>query len=288
MTEEASKYVDDHSDIAQNQRLSKILQALSNELAPGPNRLEGAAAGDILAYFQDHPPILYPRVTGMPFVGVAFIELQVEWSPNRGSSGPVAVHDFRPADAEWVVVDTSGRKACIRSSNCNKIEKTIYMHALVEGMPITFPFKSTALGVGKRLSDDADRVRIQIDGETVRVVGAQYRLSSEPERDGSYTWYKPTFIRLGVFGEPGGPSLELARKAKELRFKIKAEEDLKKRERLAAISAPSPTPPLLGVGQPPRGTTTFATGVRWSDPKSTETPTPGTEGAGSDDPIPWR
>jgi len=184
MTTELGKYVDDHSDLAQNLRLSKVLQAASGELAPGPNRLE-AQAGDIVAYFQDHPLIVYPRVAGMPFVGVAFIELEVEWSPNRGSSGPVAVHDFRPSDAEWVVVDTSGRKACIRSSNGNKIEKTIYMHALVEGMPITFPFKSRALRVGKRLSDDADRVRIQIDGETVRVVGAQYRLSSEPERDGS-------------------------------------------------------------------------------------------------------
>jgi hypothetical protein len=284
-------YIDDHSDIAQFQQLSKVLQTGSKELTPGPNRLEGAA-GDILAYFSDHPPILYPRVSGAPFVPVAFVELYVEWPAVRSSSaGPIAVHDFQPADVEWPIVNTSGRKACIRSSNGNKIERTIYMHALIgaEGLQTTFAFRSTALKPAKRFADDADRVRVQIDGEIVRVVGAQCLISSAPEKDGAYTWYQPTFARLGVLGEPNGPTLEIARKAKTLRFQIRAEDDARKRERLAAISAVIPTPPLLGVGQPPRGTTIFTTGVKWSDPKPSESqPAPDAKRVDPNDDIPWQ
>jgi hypothetical protein len=288
MTTDLGKYVDDHSDLTQNLRLSKLLQALSAELAPGPNRLD-AQAGDVLAYFQDNTSKVYSRVPGMPFVGVAFLEMAMEWPPDRGSgAGPVAAHDFVPADAEWVVVDGGGRKACIRASNGNRIEKTVFLHALVEGQPVTFPFRSTALEIGKRLAADADRVRVQVDGETVRVVGAIYRLSSELERKGTQSWYRPTFERLGVLGEPSGPPLELVRRAKTLRFESKLEEERKKKEHLAAIPAPRPTPALISP-DPPRGTASFTTGIasRWSDPKPPEPPAPSANRADPDDPIPW-
>jgi hypothetical protein len=260
-------YNDDHSDLTLKMKLSKIGQPGSAELVPGPNCLD-AQAGDILAYFPDGFWRVFAQVVGMLFIPISFILRYVEWPPSRGSNfGPVDVHFVEPADTEWVVIDASGLKKCIRTSNGNRIEETIFATFLVEGEPVTFGFKSTALKVVRSFQAAADRVRVQIDGELVRVVGAQYLLSSTPERKGPYTWHLPTFKRIGVYGEPNGPSLELVRKAKALRFEARIEED---RQRLAALPAPpAPPPQLIAPGQPPRGSQTVTTG-RWSDPKPTE------------------
>jgi hypothetical protein len=195
-----------------------------------------------------------------------FNERFVEWPARRSQGGaPIMVHDFAPADAEWVIVDASGHRARLRPGG-NKVEKTVYLHALVEGLPITFTFRSTAYAFGVRFGADADRVRVTVDCETVRVGGALYCLSSGPERnDRGETWWGPRIDkRIGVLGEPDGPSLELVRRAKALRFEFKLEEQRRKQERLSAIPVIAPTATLIS---PPRGTTTFTSGVsRWSDP----------------------
>jgi hypothetical protein len=141
-----------------------------------------------------------------------------------------------------------------------------------------------AVDIGKRFAADADRVRVQIDGETVRVVGATYRLSSSLDHRGTDTWYGPRYEKLGLFGQPNGPTIELARTAKALRFEIKAEEDRRKRELAAAIPAVRPTPALISPGAP-----TFTSGVsgRWSDLKSQAPPPPPPPPAPFDDEIPF-
>jgi hypothetical protein len=256
------RYKDNHSDLAQWAKLSKILQAMSGELLAGANRLE-AQPGDLLAYFEDGSFKVFPRVSGMPFIPIYAHECVVEWPPNRDSRAPpVATHDFVPADADWVVIDASGRKACIRSSNGNKIEKTVYMYALVEGRSIVFSFRSTSYQFGRNLANEVDRVIITVDGEDVRSIGAYYNLSSRPEK----TWYAPTCRRDARFGEPNGPPLELMRQARDLRFEIKPRMEGERKERLAALVPPTPK---LIVPPQSAGLASFSSGIaRWSDPKS--------------------
>jgi hypothetical protein len=257
-------YSDDRPDLGPRaMRPSKILQQMSAELQPGPNRLDGAAPGDILVCYADGSQKLFPRVVGVPLLPVVFVEKAMEWPAQRGTGTPPIVHDFVPPAAEWLVVDASGRKACLMP-NGNKIEKTVLCHALVEGLPTTFSFRSTAYQFGVNFGREADRIRVEVENEIVRVCGAFYRLTSELERNQrGEPWYGPRCTRLGVMGEANGPSLDLVRKAKAMRFEFKVEEERSKRERLAAVT---PTPPLIG-NQPPRGTTTYTTGLKWSDPK---------------------
>jgi hypothetical protein len=285
------KYVD-HPDLEQNQRLSRILQDLSAAVRHGPGHIEGAAAGDVLVFFESRDPVVYSRVSGASLVSLMAATAFVEWPAVRGaSSTPIDVHAFAPADMEWIE-GANGRKSCVRSSNRNRIEKTLYLNALVgpEWLGTTFAFSKTSLAPATNFSREADRVRIKVDGETVLSVGAIWRLSSELTRDPRTgdRWYLPTFTCQGVLGEANGPTIELARRAKDLRFKFKQEEDAKKQARIGVVT---PTPPLLGV-DPPRGTTTFTSGIRrWSDPPSVPPEPPASPGAkpeDPDDPIPWQ
>jgi hypothetical protein len=283
------RYRDDKPDLDQRLRLSTILQALSPQLAPGSNWPD-AKAGDILINYEDSEE-LFPRVPGVRFQPIASVEWAVEWLPERGSrSAPVAHHDFVPLDAEWLV-GADGRKAC-RRPNGNRIEKTIYLHMLVGGFKTTLALKSTAYNAGKSFSGAADKVRVEVDGETVRVVGALWQLTSEVERnDRGQTWFGPRFEKLGVLGQPTGPTIEQVRIARDLRFEFKLEAEKRKEER-AALSVLKPTPALT------RGTTTFTSGIEhprsWADPRPAETvdPKPAAQPAKTIDPklnddIPW-
>jgi hypothetical protein len=276
------RYRDDKPDLDQRLRLSVILQALSPQLAPGSNWPD-AKAGDILINYEDSEE-LFPRVPGVTIQPVVSVEKAVEWLPERGSkSAPVAHHDFVPLDAEWLV-GADGRKAC-RRPNGNRIEKTVYLHMLVGGFKTTFAFKSTAYNAGKSFSSASDKVRVTIDNEVVRVVGALWQMTSEVERnDRGQTWFGPRFEKLGVLGQPNGPTLEQVRVARDLRFEFKTEEEKRK----AVLSAPpSPTPALT------RGTTTFTTGIErprsWADPQLATQPKPPVDPKLNDsiDDLPW-
>ena len=268
MTYEAKKFVDDESDLEQPLRLSTLLQALSPAVAQGSDYPE-ARPGDFLLSFEDGSEKLAPRAKGVPFIPVAAAAYAVEWPSDRGSRGaPIAHHDIVPLDARWVE-DSNGRKSC-RRPNGNRIEKTIYVHMVIGGLKTTFAFKSTAYGIAQDFARDADRVRINVDNETVRVAGALWKLTSELERDNAYTWYAPRFEKIGVLGQPNGPSLDLVRVAKAARFEFKVEEAKRKAER-ASLSAVTPTPRLVG-------STTFSSGVErpqtWADPRGSESAGP--------------
>jgi hypothetical protein len=256
-------YRDDTPDLEpRRMRPSRILQALSPELASGD--WPDAKAGDLMFSFEDRSEEHFPRVPGATAQMIAFQTQFVEWEPQRGSkTPPVAVQDFAPLDSQWLKM--GGRKTCLRP-NGNRVERTIYTHMLVNGFQATFAYKSTALDVAERLQRDADKVRVTIDNTLVRVVGAFYQLSSKLDRnDRGETWWAPTFERLGIFGEEGGPSIEQCRVARDIRFEFRLEEEKRKEER-AALSAVKPTPAITS-----RGSTTFSTGVErprsWADPR---------------------
>jgi hypothetical protein len=198
---------------------------------------------------------------------VAAAAFAVEWQADRASrSAPIAHHDVVPLDAQWIE-GSDGRKAC-RRPNGNRIEKTVYIHMLVGGLKTTFAFKSMAYGIAQDFARDADKVRVTVDGEGVRVAGALWKMTSELERKNSYTRFSPCFEKLGVLGQPNGPSIDLVRVAKAARFEFKIEETKRKAER-AALSAVKPTP-ALGRTQ---GSITYSSGIErpqsWADPKPT-------------------
>lgn len=133
---------------------------------------------------------------------------------------PLARHAAKPGDADWVLGPATGRKACLRA-NGNKIEKTIYGHALIDGAPGTFIFRSTAYRVGRDHSSLAFQTKATIDGEEIRVVGAKWRVTSRLESNNLGRWFVPQIDLIGRFGSPSGPTLAEARAAKALRIALK-------------------------------------------------------------------
>ena len=151
-----------------------------------------ARPGDFLLAFEDGSERLVPRALGVIFIPVAAAAFAVEWPADRGArSAPIEHHDVVPLDAQWVE-GSDGRKAC-RRPNGNRIEKTVYIHMLVDGLKATFAFKSMAYGIAQDFARDADKVRVTVDGEVVRVAGALWKMTSELERKNPYTWYSPRF-----------------------------------------------------------------------------------------------
>jgi hypothetical protein len=154
-----------------------------------------------------------------------------------------------PSDANWVLDQATGRKVCLRA-NGNKIEKTIYGHALIDGAPATFVFRSTAYPIGHRLANLAFHANATIDGEEIRVVGAKWRVTSRLESNDRGSWSVPKIDLIGKFGTRDGPTLEEARTAKAMRIALKTG------TQPPVLEAPKTLPPA----QIPRGSTRFTTG----------------------------
>jgi hypothetical protein len=131
-------------------------------------------------------------------------------------------------------------------------ERTIYLHSLVVAVgrpasrldrPIcgTFPFRSRALKIGQNFyRSQLKTLGAVIDTKVVRnMTLGLFEMSSEIARERSYSWMAPKPILVGVFGRPGGPSIELARIAKTLRDSFKQGRAWAS-EPLPAIAAPPP------------------------------------------------
>ena len=110
---------------------------------------------------------------------------------------------------------------------------------------MTFSHRSTGFKIGEAFADELDRVRVTVDDATVRVVGAKYKLFSEltPPNERGERWYALRYTRLGILGEPGGPTIEEIRIARDIRAELRAEEDRQKQE-FAALTQVKPTPAL--------------------------------------------
>jgi hypothetical protein len=151
-----------------------------------------------------------------------------------------------------VLDQATGRRACLRSNN-NKIEKTIYGHALIDGAPATFAFRSTAYPIGRNQANLASCLKVKIDDEDIRVVGAKWRVTSRLESNNLGRWFVPQIDLIGKFGSPNGPTLVEARAAKAFRIALKTGTE-------PPVLAPKTPPPA----QIPRGSTTFTTGTHAS------------------------
>jgi hypothetical protein len=243
-------FVDDAPDLAPvGPRPIKQLQNNSPEVMRGdPAYVPGAEGGDFLVP-RGGEMALYKGTTGIEVIFVGFEECFLEWPAVRGAGngGPLDRHSAMPSDANWVLDQSTGRKACQRASG-NKIEKTIYGHALVAGAPATFVFRSTAYSIGRSHANLAFHAKATIDGEEIRVIGAKWRVRSRLERNDRGSWYVPRIDLVGKFGAPNGPTLAEARVAKTLRIALKTGAEP------LAIDAPKtpqlPPAPLASDGRP--------------------------------------
>jgi hypothetical protein len=245
-----AEFVDDAPDLAPlGPRPIKLLQNNSPEVMRGDSAyVPGAEGGDFLAP-RGEEMALCKGTTGIEVVFVSFEECFLEWPAVRGAGngGPMDRHFAMPSDANWVLDQSTNRKVCLRT-NGNKIEKTIYGHALVDGAPATFVFRSTAYSIGRNHANLTFHAKATIDGEEIRVVGAKWCVTSRLERNDRGSWYVLRIDLIGKFGAPNGPTLAEARAAKALRIALKTGAEP------PAIDAPKtpqlPAAPLAGDGGP--------------------------------------
>jgi hypothetical protein len=242
-------FIDDAPDLApQGPRPIKQLQNNSPEVTRGhPAYVPGAEGGDFLVP-RGEEVVLYKGTPGIEAIFVGFEETFNEWPAVRGAGGggPLDRHPAMPSDARWVLDPATGRKVCLRATG-NKIEKTIYGHALIEGAPATFVFRSTAHSIGRNYANLTFHAKATIDGEEIRVVGAKWRVTSRLESNNLGRWFLPQIEPIGKFGSPNGPTLVEARVAKALRIALKTGAEP------PALEAPKAPPPV----QAPRGSTTL-------------------------------
>jgi hypothetical protein len=238
-------FVDDAPDLAPlGPRPIKQLQNNSPEAMRGdPAYVPGAEGGDFLVP-RGEEIVLYKGTTGLEVIFVSFEEYFLEWPAVRGAGGggPLDRHVAMPGDANWVLDQATGRKVCLRA-NGNKIERTVYGHALIDGAPATFAFRSTSYPIGRNLANLASRLKVKIDDEEIRVVGAKWRVTSRLESNNLGRWFVPQIDLIG-------PTLEEARAAKALRIALKTGTEP------PALETPKAPPPA----QIPRGSATFTTG----------------------------
>jgi hypothetical protein len=216
-------FVDDAPDLAPlGPRPIKQLQNNSPEAMRGdPAYVPGAEGGDFLVP-RGEEIALYKGTTGLEVIFVSFEEYFLEWPAVRGAGGggPLDRHVAMPSDANWVLDQATGRRVCLRA-NGNKIEKTVYGHVLIDGTPGTFVFRSTAYPIGRSHASLTSLLKVKIDDQEIRVVGAKWRVTSRLESNDLGRWFVPQIELIGKFGSPGGPTLAEVRIAKSLRIAMK-------------------------------------------------------------------
>ena len=237
------------------------VQAISKELVAGdpkefiPRAGEHVVAGDFLLPHNGER-ILVKGAVGYDFLVVAGDRAFVEYKPARG--GWVADHLEKPNDATWFERGDSpdGKAGLYRvgvdDQPGNRVEETIYAHMLIlprDGSPpftATHPFHATAVVVGRTLMNRVSRKAP--GGEVANPVLFKWRMTTQLERNGEYTYHKPLATLLGKFGEPNGngPTIEQVRLGAQLRKAFKTGASWE-----APLEPPAPPNPSAQIEQQP-------------------------------------
>ena len=191
------------------------------------------------------------------FLAVGCDNLWVHWAANRGGLLGFLPGSETPPGTDWLkpgvprdgypMVMKEGRYAPDGSA----WERTIYLHSLIVAVgrpairldqPIcgTFAFKGKSCEIGQNFyRSQLKAVEAVVEGQRVHnMTLALFEMSSELVHGrNQYAWMAPKPALIGVFGQPGGPSMELARVAKTLRHSFKQGRGWTS-EPLPAIAAP--------------------------------------------------
>jgi hypothetical protein len=193
------------------------------------------------------------------FLAVGCDDLWVHWAANRGGLLGFSQGSETPPGTEWLKpgVPRDGYPMAMKEGRYapdgSVWERTIYLHSLVVAVgkpavhlaqPIcgTLAFKGKSCEICQNFyRSQLKAVEAVIEGKVVRnMTLGLFEMSSEITRERSYSWMAPKPTLLGVFGQPGGPSIELARIAKTLRVSFKQGRAWAS-EPLPAIAARAPT-----------------------------------------------
>jgi hypothetical protein len=247
------EYEDDLGD--QGQRLIKLLQNNAPQLVPGGEKyVEGAAVGKYIL------PLLgggWLVTDCYAYVGIGALEAYVHFGANR--TGLLGIDREKPKTAAWLKpgVSREGFPSVIKEGlydpDGSVYERTVYVHELIIGVgrplrrldqPIcgTAFYKSTAYNIGTGFyHKHLKTTEALIAGKRVRHMAlALWEKSSEIEHGrNQYAWMAPLSRKLGVVGEPNGPSLAETTYAKSLRDAFKQGRPWMS-EPLPAIAAPAP------------------------------------------------
>jgi hypothetical protein len=217
-------------------KLTALIQAGSADLL---DLIEGSAAGDFAVPVPDGYRLV-KGATGLTVVPVYFNIAWVEWGADR--SGLIAVHPTKPHDAVWFSADDSATgKAGFHNADGNKLEQTVYASLLVTGdepFPMTFAFRSSAFNIGRDFAGSAERVS-SLDRKLVGAVCGKWRLTSRVEKKLDYRWHIPVTTKIGVFGQPTGPTVDEMRQAAEMRLAFKTQAQAEQAERLVSSRSPA-------------------------------------------------
>jgi hypothetical protein len=241
---------DNYRDDIESQGMPLIRQGQANS----PRVLEGVLGiGDFLL------PTGLVAKGSYQFLAIGCDDLWVHWGPNRSGLLGFLPGSETPPDTGWLKpgVSRDGFPTVMKEGRYapdgSMWERTIYLHSLVVAVgrpairleqPIcgTFPFRSRGLKIAQSFyRSHLKTVEAVVDGKVVRnMTLGLMEMCSEIERERSYSWMAPKPILVGVFGQPSGPSLEMARVAKSLRHSFKQGRAWAS-EPLPAISASPPT-----------------------------------------------
>ena len=223
---------DEYQDDIESQGMPLIRQGQSNS----PKVLEGVfGIGDFLM-----PNGLVAKGC-YQFLAIGCHDLWVHWAANRGGLLGFLPGSETPPGTAWLKpgVPRDGFPAVMKEGRYavegSVWERTIYLHSLVVAVgrpairledPIrgTFAFRVKSCTIGQNFyHSQLKAVQAFIDGKLARNMAlALCEMSSELSRGrNQYAWMAPKPTVVGVFGQPGGPSIEQALAAKTLRDSFK-------------------------------------------------------------------
>ena len=205
------------------------------------------------------------------FLAIGCEEFWVHWAANREGLLDFSPGSETPKNTAWLKpgVPVDGYPTVMKegrySPDGSSWEHTVYLHSLVVALgrpavtldqPISgsFAFRGKSCQIGQNFYRLLKTVEAVVEGQKARHMAlALSEMSSEVAHGrNQYAWMAPKPTLVGVCGQRGGPSIELARIAKNLRHSFK-ERRAWASEPLPAIAAPQPT---LGIPAPERATPT--------------------------------
>jgi hypothetical protein len=197
---------------------SGVIQNAGKELDPASTKFVPGAQPGLLAlrFSRDE----CKAVASFPFVLFASMPLFNVYEPTVGTvqGGYVGTFKERPGNARWQA-DINGRRRCLPPDG-NVVKESRDLYLIVGGRPVAFETHSSGL---TPISDMLDRMARHTGthpSEPKPIRGpfvGKWRMSTTERREGSHRWWTPNPELLGKLGEPGGPTIDEVRFARQAR-----------------------------------------------------------------------
>jgi hypothetical protein len=252
-TEDAAYlYDDDGHDVPfRGKQGVAMIYGVSRQLTEIP----GAEIGDFDVP-QGDKRALFKASTGFLFHPIGFELSNPEYTPDtpEGRGTFVIDHGVRwPEDSVFLKqgergVARAGRYRIVDGKVANRVVPTVAIYGLVGAHGVSYSCYGTAFAPAKDLAIRAERLRVkaEIDGRIQELQGCTlglFQVTSAIEKKGDRRYPVPVFRLVGKLGEPGGPTPEQWRLAKQLRQAFKQGEDW-----VPAEAIDPPAPPVIDAG----------------------------------------